>query len=135
MRILIFCFVLLACNACSNNENDYPQTAMDTGRTFIRASLDGDFESAEKLLMPEAENKEMFNTYVSYYKKMPEETKANYKKASFEINEFLELNDSTTIINYSNSYMNKPMEIKVIRANSRWQVDFTYTTSGNLPIH
>jgi hypothetical protein len=84
--------------------------------------------------MPETENKEMFNSYMRYYEKMPAETKANYKKASFEINEFLELNDSTTIINYSNSYMNKPMEIKVVRSNNRWQVDFTYTTSGNLPI-
>lgn len=134
MRKLLIGFVIIALAACNSNDNAYPETAMDTGRTFIRASLDGNFKDAEKLLMQETENKEMFNSYMRYYEKMPAETKENYKKASFEINEFLELNDSTTIINYSNSYMNKPMEIKVVRSNNRWQVDFTYTTSGNLPI-
>jgi hypothetical protein len=46
----------------------------------------------------------------------------------------MEVNDSTTVINYSNDYMNKPMEIKVIRSNNEWKVDFKYTYSGNLPI-
>ncbi|HRN79813.1 MAG TPA: hypothetical protein PKY29_06015 [Ferruginibacter sp.] len=135
MKNVWICLAIFLLTACNSNDNAYPETAMDTGRTFIRASLDGDFKEAERLLLPETENREMFNSYMRYYQKMPGETKANYKKASFEINEFLELNDSTTIINYSNSYMNKPMEIKVVRSNNRWQVDFTYTTSGNLPIH
>jgi hypothetical protein len=46
-----------------------------------------------------------------------------------------EVNDSTSIINYSNTYMNKPMEIKLVRENKKWVVDFKYTFSGNLPIN
>ena len=45
-----------------------------------------------------------------------------------------DVNDSITIINYSNSYMNKPLEIKVVKEDHKWQVDFKYTYSGNLPI-
>ncbi|HCF63804.1 MAG TPA: hypothetical protein DEU93_06290, partial [Chitinophagaceae bacterium] len=67
MRKLLIGFVIIALAACNSNDNAYPETAMDTGRTFIRASLDGDFKEAEKLLMPETENKEMFNSYIRYY--------------------------------------------------------------------
>jgi hypothetical protein len=31
--------------------------------------------------------------------------------------------------------MNKPMEIKVIKENKEWKVDFKYISSGNLPIN
>jgi hypothetical protein len=31
--------------------------------------------------------------------------------------------------------MKKPMEIKVVRVNKEWKIDFKYTTSGNLPIN
>ena len=66
---------------------------------------------------------------------LPEEKRKKYKEASYNINKFEDVNDSTAIINYSNSYMNKPMEIKLVRANKIWAVDFKYTFSGNLPIN
>ena len=69
-----------------------------------------------------------------YYGRLSDEKKKNYKSASYEINKYLDLDDSTTIINYSNSYMHKPMEIKVVRRNKEWGIDFKYTYSGNLPI-
>lgn len=134
MKQILLLLITIVLASCNSGDEKYPETAMDTGRMFIRASLDGKFEQAEKLLMKEPENIEIFKSYERYYDKMPEDIKSNYKKASFEINEFLELNDSTSIINYSNNYMNKPMEIKVVRIDKRWQVDFRYTTSGNLPI-
>lgn len=133
MKYLLTVFVSLLLFSCDNKEA-YPETAMDAGRAFIRASLDGEFEKAEQLLLEDKESVEIFKSYQRYYEKMPEETKQNYKKAAFQINEFLEVNDSTTIINYSNSYMNKPMEIKLVRNNNLWKVDFKFTTSGNLPI-
>jgi hypothetical protein len=66
---------------------------------------------------------------------MPEVHKKEYKESSYEINKYTDINDSTTIINYSNSYMKKPMEIKVVRNAGVWVIDFKYTFSGNLPIN
>lgn len=124
-------FILLA--ACSDKKVR-PDNAMDTGRAFIRATLDGDFESADNLLFKDSMNVGIFSSYKSFYQRLPEDTKKKYKEADYNINKFSDVNDSTTIINYANSYMKKPMEIKVIKKDGLWQIDFKYTSSGNLPI-
>ncbi len=128
--------LLIACGFAACNSGDYkrPETALDTGREFIRASLNGDFKRASSLLLADSQNVQLFESYKVFYEKLPEAKKQGYKDASYEINKYEDLNDSTTIINYSNSYMNKPMDIKVSRQNKSWVVDFKYTYSGNLPI-
>ncbi len=131
-NLLIAIAALTVFSACNNKEK--PTTSLDTGRLFIRECLDGDFKSAETLLYKDSENVQLFNSFKEYYGRMPEDKKHQYTKASYQINKYSDLNDSTTIINYSNDYMNKPMEIKIIRKNNDWTVDFKYTYSGNLPI-
>ncbi|MBC7936937.1 MAG: hypothetical protein H7Y86_16440 [Rhizobacter sp.] len=127
--------LMLACTSCSPKKDMVPKTAMEAGTTFIRASLDGDFKTAEPLLLNDTANHQLFDSYKDFYSKLPEEKKKKYKEASYNINKFEDINDSTAIINYSNSYMNKPMEIKLVRAAKVWTVDFKYTYSGNLPIN
>lgn len=126
--------VLILLFSCSNHEQKHPSTALDTGRQFIEASLKGEFETAEKLLLNDPENLQLFDSYKQFYNRLPNEKKENYKKAQYNINKYLDVNDSVTIINYSNDYMNKPMDIKVVRLNKHWSIDFKYTYSGNLPI-
>ncbi len=136
MKTLSFVLVsLLALITSCNSKKENPSTALDVGREFIRASLDGDFKDAQQFLKQDEANKEFFESYKAYYKRLTPEDKKKYKEASYEINNLLDLNDSTVIINYSNTYMKKPMEIKVIKSNNNWSVDFTYTASGNLPIN
>ena len=130
----IFIIILVSFFSCNSNPEKRPTTALDTGRAFIDASLKGDFEKAQLLMLNDTENAQLFEAFKLYYQKMPTEKKEHYKTASYQINKYLDLNDSTTIINYSNDYMNKPMEIKVIRKNNIWNIDFKYTYSGNLPI-
>ncbi len=127
---LLFAFVA----ACKDPVKQKPTTALDTGREFIRASLNGDFISAESFLLKDTENIQLFESFKDYYERMPQDKKQHYKSASYEINKYEDLNDSTTLINYSNDYMNKPMDIKVIKKESVWYIDFKYTYSGNLPI-
>jgi hypothetical protein len=134
MKKLLTVLSLVFFMACNSNSDERPQTAMDTGREFIRASLDGDFKKAESLLLKDTENVQLFESYKLFYNKLPAEKKINYQKASYEINKYQDLNDSTTIINYSNSYMKKPMDIKVTRNNNTWAIDFKYTYSGNQPV-
>lgn len=135
MKKIITLFIILAgFAACKQNEGKPPATALDTGREFIRASLDGKFKDAMELLLKDSQNVQLFESYKVFYEKLPTDKKKGYKEASYEINKYLDVDDSTTLINYSNSYMNKPMEIKLVRSNKKWVVDFKYTYSGNLPI-
>lgn len=136
MKYLIFVFACISTLvACKQKDKTNPETAMEVGRTFIRASLDGDFKTAEPLIFPDVQNKQAFESFKNYFGELPEAQRNQYKTANYNINKFEDINDSTSIINYSNSYMNKPMEIKLVRVDSKWWVDFKYTVSGNLPIN
>lgn len=127
--VLIAClfFILPSCN----ENKQRPTTALDTGNSFIRASLDGNFKDAEYLLLQDTTNIQLFSSYEEFYKKLPAEKKKNYKEASYNVNKFSEVNDSTAILNYSNSYMNQPLEIKLVYKNKEWQVDFKHTSAAN----
>lgn len=133
-KILTFILSISLGFSCNNEKEQRPATALDTGRAFIRASLDGNFDITQQLLLKDTQNLQLFESYKMLYNRMPAEKRKNYKSASYEINKYLDLDDSTTIINYSNSYMHKPMEIKVVRTNNEWSIDFKYISSGNLPI-
>lgn len=124
-NLLPFLSFLLILASCGGKKDTPPDSALETGRVFIRASLDGDFKTAEKYILPDTVNQQLFDSYKRYYERIPEQQKENYKKASYEINKLTEQHDST-LINYSNSYMKKPMDILVVKNNSGWLVDFKY---------
>ena len=117
--------------SCNNSSDKKPSTAMDTGRDFIRATLDGDFNKAQLLLLQDGRNTELFESYKTFYKRLPEEKKEAYKKASYNINTYTDVNDSVKLINYSNTYMNQPMNIKLVEKNSEWKVDFKFTSGDS----
>ena len=70
--------------SCNNKEEHKPATALDTGRSFIRASLDGNFEAAEQVLLKDTQNQQLFDSYKMYYERLSAEKKKNYKAASYE---------------------------------------------------
>ncbi len=128
--ILLLTGIFFIIQSCNDNKSR-PTTALDTGNNFIRASLDGNFKDAEYLLLQDTTNIQLFSRYEEFYKKLPAENKKNYKEASYNINKFTEVNDSTALLNYSNSYMNQPLEIKLVYKNNIWQVDFKHTSASN----
>ena len=56
----IFFVCLIGLIACKPKV-ERPHTALDTGRVFIRASLDGDFKTAENLLLKDSESVQLFD--------------------------------------------------------------------------
>jgi hypothetical protein len=131
MKISIFFALIIVVSFSCNEqeENKRPTNAMDVGREFIRTTLDGDFKKAEELLLKDSLNLEMFDKYEKFYaNKLTSEVKQGYKKASYNINKLEDVNDSTVIINYSNTYMNKPTNIRIVKRDKLWSVDFEYTT-------
>ncbi len=107
---------------------------MDTGRDFIRATLDGDFKSAEPLLLQDPQNTQLFDSYKKFYERLPGEKKTSYKKASYTINTYKDVNDSMSVINYSNTYMKEPMNIKLVKRAAKWFVDFKFTSEDTTQI-
>jgi hypothetical protein len=130
---IVFIIALISCN--SQEAEKRPNTSMDVGREFIRTTLDGDFKKAEELLLKDSLNLEMFDKYEKFYaNKLTSEVKQGYKKASYNINKIDDVNDSTVIINYSNTFMNKPTNIKLVKKDKLWSVDFTFTTSDTTSV-
>jgi hypothetical protein len=130
-KIIPLSFSILLIFSCSY-KHERPSTALDTGRAFIRATLDGDFDAAQELLYPDSMNVQYFNLYKTQYDRSSDDDKKNYKTADYTINKYDNINDSVTIIDYSNSYMKQPLELKVVRKDNEWQIDFKYTISGNV---
>lgn len=133
-KILFAACICLGIASCQTTDKTRPADALETGRVFIRASLDGDFKKAEELLYQDSVNQQFFDTYKTLYSRLTDEKRKSFKASEYNINKYLDVDDSTTIINYSNSYMKRPQEIKIVRKKGLWWVDFKYISSGNLPI-
>jgi hypothetical protein len=111
-----------------------PEDGLDAGREFVRAVLDGDYKKGELYVIPEEDDIRLYKRYTDYMRKRPGSELIELKQASIIINKVEEVSDTIQIINYSNSYTQKPMDIKVVKKDGEWWVDFSYTFSGNLPI-
>jgi hypothetical protein len=125
-------FMFLACNGPEGFNS--PEDPLDAGREFVRAVLDGDYERAQLYIQDNPEDKELFVRYSRYMKGQSQKERLQLKSASIIINKVETLADSVSIINFSNSYAMKPMDLKVVREKDEWKVDFSYTFSGNLSI-
>jgi len=121
---LLFCFY-----ACKNEDKKgtLPENDVDAARDFIRAALDGDFDKARTYLVNDSLNRTDIDVSERLYKeRMQQEDKVKYKGASIHIHEVTRLNDSTTVVYYSNTYRNQKDSLKVIKEDGKWLVDFKY---------
>jgi len=122
-------FLLLSCNS----KKTIPNTDIDVARAFIKDILEDNFTDAETFLLKEETNKEYFDVFQKEYKNLDKTELENYKNADIIINEISNVNDSVTIINYSNSYKkDKNQKVKMVKVNGQWLVDLKYTFSGNM---
>ena len=78
-KILTFILSISLVFSCNNEKEQRPATALDTGRAFIRASLDGDFDITQQLLLKDTQNLQLFESYKMLYNRMPAEKRKNYK--------------------------------------------------------
>lgn len=105
---------------------------MEVATAFIRDILDNKFDDAEQFLLKNETNKELFSRFKKDYSTKKEEVLEKYKKADILVNETSYVTDSIFIFNYSNSYTKEAKNLKLVRVNGKWLVDFQYTFSGNL---
>ena len=132
--LLIF---LYACNNSSEEPQVKPENGIDAAGRFIRAALDGDYRKAKSFLVNDSTNKQVIDLYEwNYNHKMSDEDKKAYKNASIRfLKETHQLNDSVTIVHYSNSYKDKSDSLKIVKTNGEWFVDlnFTFQQKDSIP--
>ncbi len=133
MKWMIYLLVSTVFLMSCKEEQSRPDDALGTARAFIRASLDGEYAEAKLLMLQDSVNLfELTQLSERYESQLSKAEKKGYKNASIIIHSFDQVSDSVVVINYSNSYKQKKMPVKVIWKDGIWQVDLNYTFSGNL---
>lgn len=126
--ISIFLSLLFFASACNNSkqEDKKPENDLDAARDFIRAALDGKFDQARTYLLKDTSNTQYIDAVERNYQKMDPDTRNSYREASINIHGVQPLNDSTTIIIYSNSFKNEHDTLRVLKTKQQWLVDLKY---------
>lgn len=139
MKLKLLSAILWIALLSSCGETKIPNTDIDVARAFIKDILENDFDEAEKFVLKdtinprEDANKQYFDLFKKDYKSRSKQDLENYRNADIIINEISTVNDSVSIVNYSNSFFrDKTSKVKMVRVNGQWMVDLKYTFSGNL---
>jgi hypothetical protein len=123
---LLFFPIAIGIGACNNDNKETPKAENDVDaiRNFIQFALYGDYEKAKTYMLPDSLNKEQMNA-VERVNLSPEEKKG-LATSSINIHNVNRVNDSTTIVIYSNSFKNNWDTLKAVKQNGEWLVDFNY---------
>jgi hypothetical protein len=139
---LLFAFILLILFSCTEGdkkkeEAPMPENGMDAARKFLRAALDGDYKTVRSYSVNDSTNKQLLDISEWKYKNDVSPSDKNaYKSASIRfLKESHPVNDSVTIVHYSNSFKNYHDSLKVIRTGNKWLIDlnFTFQKNDSLP--
>ena len=126
---LVFCLAISSCN----NEKKSTNTDIEVARVFIKDILESNFKDAETFVLKEETNQQFFELFKKEFESKSKSELESFKNADIIINEISPINDSVSIINYSNSFKkDKSNKLKMVRINGQWMVDLKYTFSGNL---
>ena len=115
---------LIACN--NSGQTSKAENDIDAARDFIRAALDGKFDIARNYMLQDSSNMQYLDAVERNYVKMDPVTKSNYLSSSITIHLVDTVNNTTTIVVYSNSFKNDHDTLKVLQTNNSWLVDLKY---------
>jgi hypothetical protein len=131
----VFLFLFFSFCACNNNDKQAPGKAeddIDAAREFIRSALDGKFGQARTYLLSDSINVQYLDAVERNYRRQQADTINAYREASINIHEVKPVNDSTTIVVYSNSFKNDHDTLKVLRIKGQWLIDLKYLYEHNM---
>ena len=127
LLIAFVCSLYTACKDDPKKESTASENNIDAARNFIRAALDGKFDEARRFMLQDSVNTNYMDIAERAYQNIDPVTKNGYRSSSIRIlPPITELNDSVSIIIYSNSFKNDPDTLRVMKANGQWLVDLKY---------
>lgn len=126
-KILLYTTILLT--ACNGKQQNYikAENALDAGREFIASCLQGDFTKAAFFMLPSEKNNQELIKIEKTYREKDKEGRQQFRSASINIVEVTDINDSTTLIKYSNSFDKLPHTLQVVKQQDSWLVNITNT--------
>lgn len=135
-KIVYFLIALLPlAMACNSDDRQTTKTTsdndIDAARNFIQAALVGDYDKARTFMVNDSLNQGHIGAIERLNERLSQQERDKYKSASIRIHKDRKLNDSTSVVHYSNSYRNKIDSLKVMRVNGKWLVDFKFMFSKN----
>ena len=128
-RFLLFllpAFLLFSCKDDEREEVPASENNIDAARNFIRAALDGKFNEARRFMVPDSVNMNYMDVVERSFKNLDQATRDNYRTASIRILGKSNINDSTTVVIFANTFKNDPDTLKVRKVGQEWLVDFKY---------
>jgi len=127
VKLIIAFITFTLLNSCNDSRKN-PTTDIDVARSFIKDLLENDFKNAKEFLLDEESNNQYFELSKKEFEGKSKEVLKKYKESDIIVNELTPVNDSVSIVNYSNSFnKEKKYLLKVVRQNGRWWVDLKYT--------
>ena len=126
LSFLLIALLIISCKDEDKKDSTIAESSIDAARNFIRAALDGKFKEARMFMFTDSVNANYMDVAERSFERVDQPTKDGYRASSINIHEKKEMNDSTTILIYSNSFKNDHDTLKILRINSQWLVDFKY---------
>jgi hypothetical protein len=127
---LLFLSILIISISSCNPKKTVPNTDVDVATAFIRNVLDNDITSAQQYVL--SSDTGFISVTKRGFEEMSPSELDSYKNADIIMNKITPLNDSVTIISYSNTYKRDiPQQIKMVKVNGQWLVDLKYTFINN----
>lgn len=128
-------FLLFAFYACKSKEETADTKSsnyVDAARNFIRAALNGKFREAKEYMLQDSSNLNYLDVAERSYQRADQTLKDGYRASSIRIFPLAMVNDSVSIVIFSNSYKNDPDTLRILRVNKDWLVDLKYLYQHNL---
>ena len=131
--LIISLFLVALFSSCRNTDADRSDTTntsendVDAARNFIRLFLDGDLEKARTMLVQDSLNTQIFDAYERIYKNRKAAEKKGYKGSTIQIHSVRTVNDSVSVVSYSNSFKKIVDSLKVMKDHGDWKIDLKYS--------
>ena len=124
---VFFLFLLFSLYACrSNDKQSQSENDVDAARNFIRSALDGKFDEARTYMLGDSSNTNYMDVAERSYQRAEQAVKDGYRVSAIHVHQVKPVNDSTSIVIYSNSFKNDHDTLKVLKVNNQWLVDLKY---------
>lgn len=135
-KLILFSILLPAFFASCSNNNDSisgkPENDVDAARMFIRSALEGKWKEARKLIVPDSANIEDLEVAErNYTERMTAMDQRGYREAQITIHDTRKINDSASVVIYSNTFKKERDSIKAVNVNGAWLVDLKYSFPNN----
>lgn len=124
MKKLVPILLVLFCSCAGKEKNYQPATdALDAGREYINATMEGDFDKAAFYIIQDEKNKVVLAGIEKAYREKDKEGRQQLRTASININGVKSMGDSSTEINYNYSFDKQPRALTVVKKQGNWLVD------------